>query len=210
MKGSSRRKDGYKKIKFCGEQAARDGLQHFWVDSCCINKKIYAELQDAISSMFRWYQHSAKCYVYMSDVPAKNTWGQAFWRSRWFISGGTWATEEQTFRQSRWFTRGWTLQELLAPASVEFFSSEDRRLGDKRSLQQQIYEITGIPKEALQGGPLSRFSVNQRMRWIEPRQTKREEDLAYSLLGIFGVDMSLRYGEGKEAAFERLEKEIDK
>jgi hypothetical protein len=32
--GSS--KKGYKKIKFCGNQAQKDGLQYFWVDSCCI------------------------------------------------------------------------------------------------------------------------------------------------------------------------------
>jgi hypothetical protein len=213
VKSSRRRKDGYKKLKFCGEQAARDGLQHFWVDSCCINKKIYAELQDAISSMFCWYQRSAKCYVYLSDVPEKRTrttWAQTFWQSRRSTADSTQAAEEQTIRQSKWFTRGWTLQELLAPTSVEFFSNDARRLGDKRSLEQQIHEITGIPKTALQGEPLSRFTVNERMRWMEPRQTTRVEDLVYSLLGIFGVNMSLRYGEGKVIAFERLQKEIQR
>jgi len=192
--GLGRGKAGYDKINFCGEQAAHDGLQYFWVDSCCIDKGTYAVLQEAISSMFRWYKHSTKCYVYLSDVSDMETQ----------------VTCEQSFRQSRWFTRGWTLQELLAPTSVEFFSKEGRWLGSRHSFEQQIYEITGIPKAALQGGHLSRFSVNERMSWIQPRQTKLEEDLAYSLLGIFGVDMPLRYDEGKVTAFKRRQKEIEK
>jgi hypothetical protein len=194
VRGAGRGKAGYEKLIFCGEKAAKDGLQYFWVDSCCIDKSNKAELQDAISSMFRWYQRSTKCYVYLSDVSVKET-------------GFTW---EQKFRKSRWFTRGWTLQELLAPVSVEFFSEEASRLGDNYSLEQQIHEITGIPQTALRGEPLSQLSVNERMSWIELRQTKLEEDRVYSLLGIFGVNISLRYGEGREAAFARLENEIDK
>ena len=117
---------------------------------------------------------------------------------------------ESAFKASGWFERGWTLQELLAPRSVEFFSRERKRLGDKRSLEQQIHEITGIPKPALQGARLSQFSDNERFLWIERRKTKVEEDRAYSLLGIFDVRIPLRYGEGMASAFKRLEGEIDK
>jgi hypothetical protein len=70
---------------------------------------------------------------------------------------------ESAFLKSRWFTRGWTLQELLAPASLEFFSVDGQPLGDKRSLEQQIHRITGIPVKALQGNPLSSFSITKRM-----------------------------------------------
>jgi hypothetical protein len=66
--GTGRHKDGYCKIEFCGAQAAVDGLDHFWVDTCCIDKANNTELQEAIDSMFRWYQNSAKCYVYLPDV----------------------------------------------------------------------------------------------------------------------------------------------
>src|ERR1700712_1296537 len=59
---------GYGKIRFCGEQARRDGLQYFWVDSCCIDKANYAELQYALNSMFCWYRNATRCYVYLSDV----------------------------------------------------------------------------------------------------------------------------------------------
>jgi hypothetical protein len=115
---------------------------------------------------------------------------------------------ESEFRKSRWFTRGWTLQELLAPCSVEFFSQDRERLGDKCSLEPLLHEITGIPRTALQGTPLSHFSVKDRYQWIHSRQTKLEEDKAYSLLGIFDVDIPLRYGEGIMSAFRRLDEEI--
>jgi hypothetical protein len=42
----------------------------------------------------------------------------------------------------RWFTRGWTLQELLAPSIVEFFSQEWEK-DDKKSLKSLIHKITG-------------------------------------------------------------------
>lgn len=101
------------------------------------------------------------------------------------------------------------IQELIAPKLVEFFSVEGQRLGDKQSLDQTLYEITGISIQALRGSPLSDFSAKERMSWGAKRQTKREEDQAYSLLGIFSIHMPLIYGEGREKALNRLRKEID-
>ena len=197
--GTGKDKSGYEKIRFCGEQARQVGLEYFWVDTCCINKANYTELSQAINSMFRWYRNAARCYVYLQDVsnPAFDTNEES--------DPQPW---ESDFQKSRWFTRGWTLQELLAPNSVEFFSRERKRLGDKRSLKQQIHEITGIADSALQGAPLSLFSVDERLLWIEHRKTKLEEDKAYSLLGIFDIYMSLIYGEGEENAFKRLRTSI--
>ena len=199
--GAGRDKPGYEKIRFCGEQARQDGLQYFWIDTCCINKANKAELPQAIKSMFRWYYNAARCYVYLSDVssPLPKT-DDEFNPSLW----------ESDFRKSRWFTRGWTLQELLAPSLVEFFSQEGKKLGNKTSLIQQIHEITGIPHSALQGTPLSQFSVNERLLWKEHRHTKLKEDGAYSLLGIFNVYIAPVYGEGAEGAFRRLLDEIYK
>ena len=199
--GTGKSKTGYEKIRFCGQQAKRDGLRHFWVDTCCIDKSDPAELREAINSMFRWYQNAVKCYVYLSDVSTLKR------RASDEVSEFTW---ERAFRDSRWFTRGWTLQELLAPSSVEFFSQEWERLGDKGSLKQQIHKITGIPQGALQGVPLSQFSVNERLSWKENRRTKLKEDRAYSLLGIFGVHIAPMYGEGAREAFRRLLGEVDK
>ena len=199
MKSTSKSKTGYSKILFCGEQAARDELKYFWVDTCCIDKWNLRELSNEINSMFRYYQNAAKCYVLLSDVPGPSTADASLDESTWKAS----------FRQSKWFTRGWTLQELIAPALVEFFSSEHRKLGDGESLEQEIHEITGIPKEVLRGHPLDKFDVKERMKWAENRQTTEEEDGAYSLLGIFSVQMPLLYGEGRTEALRRLRQEID-
>jgi hypothetical protein len=67
--GGGRTRPGYKKIDFCGKQARHDGLQYFWIDTCCINKTNKAELSQAIRSMFRWYQSATRCYVFLADVP---------------------------------------------------------------------------------------------------------------------------------------------
>ncbi|KAI9859110.1 MAG: hypothetical protein M1813_007066 [Trichoglossum hirsutum] len=198
VNGAGKSKAGYRKIRFCGKQAANDGLQFFWVDTCCIDKSSSAEVSEAINSMFRWYQDAARCYVYLSDVSVNTSDGDDEFSRRW----------KPAFKKSRWFTRGWTLQELIAPASVEFFSEEKQRLGNKQSLEQTLHETTGIAIEALRGSPLSYFSVDERMSWAAKRQTKREEDEAYSLLGIFDIHMPLIYGEGREKAFVRLQKEI--
>jgi hypothetical protein len=186
-------KPGYSKIRFCGEQTRRDGFNYFWVDSCCINKANYSELSMAINSMFRWYQNASKCYVYLSDV-STNEASHTAW--------------QDAFKQSRWFTRGWTLQELLAPSSVDFFSSEGIRLGDKESLGGQIHEITGIASSALQGTPLEQFTINERISWAAKRDTTIEEDQVYCVLGVFGVHIPLIYGEGAANAMRRLRKEI--
>ena len=199
--GVGKSKAGYIKIQFCAEQAARDGLRHFWVDTCCINKSDYTELSEAINSMFRWYHDANKCYVYLSGVLTHGfSASNPFFQSSW----------ESAFRESRWFTRGWTLQELIAPPSVEFFSSEGQRLGDKKSLELLIHEITGIPVGVLQGSPLVQFTIDERMLWAAKRTTKRKEDEAYCLFGIFDIQMPLIYGEGKENALIRLRDKIDK
>lgn len=150
--------------------------------------------------MFRLYQRASKCYVYLSDVqiPEEVIDAQSF-RITW----------ENEFRRSRWCTRGWTLQELLAPSTVEFFSKEGKRLGRKIPLEREIHEITKIPVGALRGQKhLFQFSVLERMSWVANRKTTFIEDKVYCLLGIFGVFLPLIYGEGEEHAFRRLRKEI--
>jgi hypothetical protein len=201
LAGTGMEKDGYTKIRFCGERTAADSLEYFWVDTCCIDKSTSDELSTSINSMFRWYQRAAKCYVYLTDVsvPDEVTNPEAF-RISW----------QQAFQRSRWFTRGWTLQELLAPASVEFFSQDGKRLGSRISLEQEIHGATGIPVRALRGQRLTEFSVEERMSWAAERTTTLKEDKVYCLLGIFGVFLSLIYGEGEEYATLRLQEEIQK
>ncbi|KAK0940939.1 hypothetical protein LTR29_007497 [Friedmanniomyces endolithicus] len=194
-----RGKAGYDaKLLFCGNQARKDDLLDFWVDTCCIKKESDTELSEALNCMFRWYRQSAKCYVYLHDVSAlkrDRDSEQPIWQA--------------AFRKSRWFTRGWTLQELIAPRVVEFWSRDGHFLGTKESLEDLIVEITGVPRSALRGAPLAGFSINERLRWAAKRETNRLEDKAHCLLGIFGVVMPLLYGVGNQA-FVRLQAELDR
>ena len=116
---------------------------------------------------------------------------------------------EQEFCKAKWFTRGWTLQELIAPTEVVFYAKGWKYIGKRSYMRPMLQRITGISKSALQGKGMESDSVARRMSWMAKRSTTRVEDLAYSLLGIFDVNMPLLYGEG-EKAFMRLQEEIMK
>jgi hypothetical protein len=192
------KQEGYEKLEFCAKQAVQDGLQYFWIDTCCIDRWNLAELSNAIHSMYQWYKDATRCYVFLSDV---------------LVSTETQLVQcsdsEASFRASAWFTRGWTLQELIAPVSVEFFSCQGHRIGDKASLDWLIHDITNIPLAALRNCTLNEFNTSERMRWVENRTTKEEEDIVYCLLGILGVSMPIVYSEGRESAQSRLQAELE-
>ena len=140
--------------------------------------------------MFKWYRLAVECYAYLPDV--------------------TWEREEISitqFRKSVWFTRGWTLQELLAPKKVRFYDKDWRYFHTKRELASEITSVTNIDLKYL-GGDFTNASIATKMSWASRRRTGRPEDLAYCLLGIFDVDMEVRYGEGEYKAFIRLQKEL--
>lgn len=197
------RRPGFIKIQRAAELAKSHGYRYIWVDTCCIDKTSSAELSEAINSMFRWYRRSGVCYAFLSDV---DDHGEGL---------------ESMLSRSRWFTRGWTLQELIAPETVEFYSKNWRRIAissraaqpndrseEEQDFQRIISDITGIDEELLNGHlSLDDFSVANRMRWAAKRQTTRVEDRAYCLMGLFNVNMPLLYGEG-ERAFIRLQEEI--
>jgi Heterokaryon incompatibility protein (HET) len=186
-------KAGFYKINQTCQQTRADGYDYAWVDTCCIDKSSSAELQESINSMFRWYHDSAVCYAYLSDV-----------------------TKLSDFRSSRWFTRGWTLQELLAPLKVLFYSDKWSFLGSRFELSHWIEPVTRIgakylkPKNANKTQARQEIldaSVAERMSWMWNRKTSRKEDIAYCLLGLFNISMPLLYGEG-DYAFIRLQEQI--
>jgi hypothetical protein len=193
---------GYAKLRFCADRIAADDLQYFWIDTCCIKRESSEELQESITSMFSWYRNATKCYVFLADVTINR---EIPLKPANRLSIHSWDPE---FRKSRWFMRGWTLQELLAPQCVEFYSRDGFRLGDKESLEHCIYEITGISIKALRGADLSTFGFEERLTWFDGRATKRSEDKAYCRLGIFDVYMIHNYGEGTDSAMDRLRAQI--
>lgn len=123
--------------------------------------------------MFHWYQDAEICYAYLSDVEG----GFGIPKNR------------DAFRFSKWFTRGWTLQELVAPDNLVFFDSTWHNIGTKEDLEKTVRAITGIQH-------LFNFeeaSTAQKMSWASKRETTRIEDMAYCLMGLFGVNMPPLY-----------------
>lgn len=184
-------KKGYSKIHRCCEIAKLEGFHYVWIDTCCIDKSSSAELSEAINSMFQWYHDAGICYTYLSDVDGSDDP----------------TVEASSFACSRWFTRGWTLQELLAPAEVVFLNSDWEEIGTKKSLLATVSFATGISRKALDERSWTEYSIAQKMSWAATRRTTRPEDRAYCLMGLFGVNMPLLYGEGHKS-FLRLQEEI--
>jgi hypothetical protein len=191
LNGKAANKAGFTKIKRCCEQAVKDGFKYAWVDTCCIDKTSSAELSEAINSMYQWYAEAAVCYAFLADVDVCDV------------------ASDDSFAKSVWFLRGWTLQELIAPRDVVFYNSKWDEIGTKESLKTAISAITNIDLEMLQNADPDDFSVAKRMSWASGRTTTRPEDRAYSLLGLFKVNMPMLYGEG-DRAFIRLQEEIMK
>ncbi|KAI1478538.1 heterokaryon incompatibility protein-domain-containing protein [Daldinia eschscholtzii] len=222
--GHASLRQGYAKVAGCCRQAIKDGYEWVWIDTCCIDKSSSAELSEAINSMYRWYADSCVCYAYLSDVGTGNVKGSKFildpsdlcridpGDDTQLTSVGPTTTfsarSEGYFKESRWFTRGWTLQELIAPRRIKFYSDEWVELGTKTNLREIITKVTGISEDVLLGyTALSDITVALKMSWAANRSTTREEDMAYCLMGLFDINMPLLYGEGTKA-FKRLQEEI--
>jgi hypothetical protein len=187
---------GFAKIQNFRWLANLAGYDWVWIDTCCIDKSSSAELSEAINSMFFWYASSRVCWAYLDDVHPTAARTRRKRVSASEITG------------SKWFTRGWTLQELIAPEELIFYDADWSRLGSKSSLADAISRRTTISQEVLKA-PFERlhYPIATRMRWAAGRETTRIEDQAYSLLGIFNINLPLIYGEGGKA-FDRLQEEI--
>ncbi|KAK0643222.1 heterokaryon incompatibility protein-domain-containing protein [Cercophora newfieldiana] len=192
-------------------------FDYIWIDTLCIDKSSSAELSEAINSMFEYYAFAGVCLAYISD-----------YKDEGLRSGVVDATN---FLNSRWFTRGWTLQELIVPSNLVFYDMDWLPIGNRHFLANAIASKTSIYRKILaRRGPtrgkgkspgradnlndlrrdLTAVCVAAKMKWVSTRQTKRPEDVAYCMLGLFNVNMPLLYGEGAEKAFIRLQEEIIK
>ncbi|KIJ61740.1 hypothetical protein HYDPIDRAFT_46635, partial [Hydnomerulius pinastri MD-312] len=186
-----------KKLKhFCRIAWAEHHVEFVWADMVCIDKLNSTELDESIRSMFMWYKNAYTCVAYLA---------------------GTQSLADVV--RDPWFTRGWTLQELLAPKHMKFYSVEWKQLtksdndkrdcGDTRALLRAIVKATTISKDdILDFSPSAQMGVAKKMMWVAHRQTTRVEDKAYCMMGIFHVSFPIAYGEGGGRAFFRLFKEI--
>ncbi|KAG2362239.1 hypothetical protein BDR07DRAFT_1357912 [Suillus spraguei] len=180
---------------FC--RVARDlGYRWAWSDTCCIDRSNNVELQESVNSMFVWYHHSALTVVYLSDVPPWSTPG--------------------ALAKSAWNTRGWTVQEFLAPKVILFYQRNwtpylnDRSPNHKDSVMvmQELEDATGIDRRAVVAFRPGMRDARKKLQWASTRTTTLQEDIAYSLSGVFGIRLRVDYGEKKQNALGRLVQEI--
>ncbi|KAG1821962.1 heterokaryon incompatibility protein-domain-containing protein [Suillus subaureus] len=173
-----------------------EGYRWAWVDTCCIDQNNHVEVQQSVNSMFVWYHYSALTIVYLSDVPPSSKWG--------------------TLASSIWNTRGWTVQEFLAPKIVLFYQADwslylddcSRNHKESVAITQELESSTGINARALVAFRPGMRDAREKLRWASTRVTTLQEDIAYSLFGIFGVHLPVIYGEKRQNALGRLLQEI--
>ncbi|KAF8196416.1 hypothetical protein BJ912DRAFT_955073 [Pholiota molesta] len=183
---------GYRKLlNFCKAAWEDHRVAFGWMDTVCINKESSSELDESIRSMYAWYRLAHVCVTYLAETVTL-----------------------ADMANDTWFTRGWTLQELLAPSQMKFYNADWKKLvesleNDKENfgVLKQIERATTITENELKWHILA-LPISRRMQMAAPRQVTREEDSAYSLMGIFGVSISTAYGEGSGRAFCRLLQEI--
>ncbi|KAL0958451.1 hypothetical protein HGRIS_000593 [Hohenbuehelia grisea] len=203
------------KIKCFIARAKEYDCRYAWFDTACINKNSSSELEESIRSMFTWYRNAEVCIVHLEETET---------------------TLKISFGSDAWFDRGWTLQELLAPRRLKFYNRRWLPLQNARfdivrqdhsaqieddeeeeplpnniaigdDLKFRISYITGINiSELLRFRPgVDKSPVV--MNWAASRRTTRPEDIAYCLLGLLDVSLSIAYGEGRDRAFYRLQVE---
>ncbi|KAG0709354.1 hypothetical protein DFH29DRAFT_226835 [Suillus ampliporus] len=184
--------------KFCLE-ARKCGYDWAWIDTCCIDQRSSAEVQTSISSMFLWYRGSALTIIYLFDIMESSV---------------------HALLLSEWFRRGWTLQELLAAKVVRLYKMDWTPFPpfsrctafnhkDVPEILVALESATGIQQCHIKSYSPSVDHPRMKLRWARGRVTKVKEDEAYCLMGIFGLTMSVRYGEG-DRAFSRLLRKIMK
>lgn len=206
-------KKGYNKIVSACDQAIEDEIRYVWIDTCCIDKTSSAELTESINSMYRWYYSAQICYAFLHDakpLSASSDIEQTDWNrdGRPHVKESIYHMYKASIQHCRWFTRGWTLQELIAPREVVFLGPGWKRIARKSGITDLLSNITRIEREVLESrNSIAEVSVSRKMSWAARRKTTRIEDRAYSLLGLFNVNIPLLYGEA-ERSFVRLQEEI--
>ena len=180
------KRSSYQKILDSCALAVQDDLNYIWLDTCCIDRINGTEvLGEAINAMYSWYHQSEVCYAYLHDV-----------------------SDPSKFIESNWFQRGWTLQELIAPRHLKFFTKDWTLIGTREEFIDCIAERTGIRHEVLRPSRIPpEVSISEKMVWAAHRETTKMEDRAYSMLGILGISMAPVYGI-QDGAFEDLQHKI--
>ncbi|KAI6030215.1 hypothetical protein EDC04DRAFT_2924015 [Pisolithus marmoratus] len=181
------------KLRNLCKETHRLGYNWAWSDTCCIDKTTSSILNQSLTSMYKWYSDSAATLVFLSGVEHPSKPGD--------------------LTRSLWMTRAWTLQELLAPKVIFFYDSEWQPylcitgLNHKecREIMQELADAIKIPHGTIVTFSPDDLGVREKLRLASTRNAMVEEDVAYSLIGIFKSDIRPHYGEGADALGHLLE-----
>ncbi|KAI5996844.1 hypothetical protein F5J12DRAFT_346351 [Pisolithus orientalis] len=182
---------------FC-QETRRLGYRWAWSDTCCIDKSMDVILNHSLMSMYKWYADSAATLVFLADVahPSK----------------------PRDLAHSVWMTRAWTLQELLAPNVIFFYDSEwEPYLGDTDSnhkespeIMEELADAIKVSDETIVTFSPDDLGVREKLRLASTRNATVEEDIAYSLIGVFKSEIRPHYDEGADALGHLLEEIVDR
>ena len=175
------------KLKMFCKIVRDSGLHWAWSDTCCINKADNFVLQEALVSMFKWYEGSAVTIVLLRGVRSPSKRGDLV--------------------KNIWNQRAWTFQEYHASKVVRFYTENWEPYlkhdipNHKESPQiiSEMEEATGVSARALMALRPGLDDIREKLRLASTRKTTRIEDAAYSLLGIFSMSLPVVYGEGDKA-----------
>ena len=171
---------------FC-KVVRESGFHWAWSDTCCIDKGDHFVLQEALVSMFKWYEGSALTIVLLRGVRSPSRRGDLV--------------------RSIWNTRAWTFQEYHASKVVRFYTEDWKPYlnldipnhKESPEIIAEMEEATGVSAQALVALRPGLHDIREKLRLASTRQTTRVEDAAYSLLGIFSMSLGVVYGEGDKA-----------
>ena len=97
------------------------------------------------------------------------------------------------------------------------YSFEEQREGTRELLDKGnvvflkvVEQVVGIGPDDLNDFNPGSYNIRERLNWASGRTTTKDEDMAYSLMGIFDVQLPINYGEGAAKAFFNLQSEIMK
>jgi hypothetical protein len=102
---------------------------------------------------------------------------------------------ESTFRKNEWFRRGWTLQEPIAPALVDFFCKEGELLGNENMFSDVHPSLRWIP-----GLDVSQATYHRQAALVEPESQFQGQDFEMLDMEQFGLPTNEFKGRPKESA----------
>ena len=165
-----------------------------WSDTCCVDQLDKGVQQESLVAMFRWYRGSSLTVVHLLGVLSESQELGCLWRSIWN-------------------TRGWTYQEYIASEVVQFYTEDWKPyLGldifnhkESPAILSEMERAMNLATQNLATLRPGLDRAREKLYLASSRKTTREEDIAYSLFGIFNTAIPVMYGEGNQAVGRLLE-----